>query len=498
MDQPRKPLIANRCRLRRREFLCGVGASFALLAQPSRVIAKDGASAAQNEFRVVTARTGYASLLGASGPPTDIWGYDGTCPGPLLKVRRGEEMKVRLVNALPEPTTIHWHGLRLRNAMDGAPNLTQLPVPPGSSFDYRFTARDSGTFWYHSHENSSEQLARGLYGLLIVEEPHDVGVDRDIALVVDDWRLSPDGSIDTAFRSMRDASREGKIGDHFTANGSPLFDIPVATNERLRLRLVNAANARIMALRVDRHEPTVMALDGQPAEPFVAREARVALGPGNRADLFIDARLAPGSTSEILLDTGMREVAIARLVYAHARARAAPLGDMRPLPANPLPERMDFAGALKLDVALDGGMMGMMGPRGLAGGNQTGQTSKSGPGTAPSRQGYSGAAIWSLARRASDGHSARPLFSVKRGRTVVLAFANRTAFPHAMHIHGHHFRLLDRLDDGWKPFWLDTVVVPAGQTWRIAFVADNPGKWMLHCHMLEHQETGMATWFEVG
>ena len=89
------------------------------------------------------------------------------------------------------------------------------------------------------------------------------------------------------------------------------------------------------------------------------------------------------------------------------------------------------------------------------------------------------------------------MFTVERGRTVVLTFENRTAFPHAMHVHGHHFRLLDRLDDGWKPYWFDTVTVGARQTDRVAFLADNPGKWMIHCHMLEHQETGMAAWFAV-
>ena len=105
--------------------------------------------------------------------------------------------------------------------------------------------------------------------------------------------------------------------------------------------------------------------------------------------------------------------------------------------------------------------------------------------------------FWTLAGRASDGHIGKPLFSVKRGRTVMLAFDNKTGFPHSMHLHGHHFRLLDAMDDGWKPFWLDTVTVPPRQTTRIAFVADNPGKWMLHCHMIEHQETGMAAYFVV-
>jgi FtsP/CotA-like multicopper oxidase with cupredoxin domain len=108
-----------------------------------------------------------------------------------------------------------------------------------------------------------------------------------------------------------------------------------------------------------------------------------------------------------------------------------------------------------------------------------------------------GGQVWAVAGRASDGHSGSPLFSVERGRTVMLDFPNATAFPHAMHVHGHHFRHLNARDDGWKPWWLDTVLVMPQRSERIAFVADNPGKWMLHCHMIEHQESGMATWFEV-
>jgi len=477
----------------RRRFLGGFGLTAALLSRPTRSFARDD-SPAGNGFRTIHARPGQAALRGPDKPATPIWGYEGVTPGPLLRVRRGAEVKVRLVNELSEPTLIHWHGLRLPNAMDGVPHLTQTPVPPGGSFDYRFPAPDAGTFWYHSHLYSSEQMDRGLYGALIVEEPEPIDVDRDILLVFDDWRLSPDGTIhDASFRSMHDAAHDGRLGNHFTVNGAPSFDIAVKTNERIRLRLLNAANARIMTISLDRHKATVMAIDGQPAEPFKARDNRVVLGPGNRIDLFVDATLDPGARADIRVDTGQGKRVVARLLYdAGAPARPSPRPDPSPLPANPLPERMDFAGALKLDIPLNGGMMmgGGMGG-GMGGPGMMGAM----PGMA--QNGFQGAAIWSLAGRASDGHSGPPLFTVKRGRTVMLALANRTAFSHAMHVHGHHFRLLDRLDDGWKPFWLDTVVVPSQQTWRIAFVADNPGKWMLHCHMLEHQETGMAAWFEV-
>ena len=90
------------------------------------------------------------------------------------------------------------------------------------------------------------------------------------------------------------------------------------------------------------------------------------------------------------------------------------------------------------------------------------------------------------------------MFKVARGRTVMLNFANRTAFPHAMHVHGHHFRQLDTSGEGWRPYWLDTVIVDVEHAERVAFVADNPGKWMIHCHMIEHMAAGMAAWFEVG
>jgi FtsP/CotA-like multicopper oxidase with cupredoxin domain len=397
-------------------------------------------------------------------------------------------VRVRLVNELAEATTLHWHGLRLPNAMDGVPHLTQAPVEAGGSFDYRFTAPDAGTFWYHPHLYASEQLDRGLHGAFIVEEPEPVGVDQDLVLVLDDWRLTPDGGNDEAsFRSFRDAAHAGRIGNHLTVNARPALDIPVKTNQRVRLRLINAANARVMSVRFDRHRATVMAIDGQPAEPFVARDSRVALGPGNRIDVFVDATLERAAGTPIMVGDARGETALARFVYAAgAPARAAPLPDPTPLPANPLPARIDFRAAHPLDIPIEGGAMSEM-----MVGTMRGTREVPGHGIDPR------ARLWTMAGTASSGHHGPPLFSVKRGRTVMLAFVNRTAFPHGMHVHGHHFRLLDNLDDGWKPYWLDTVMVAAQATARIAFVADNPGKWMIHCHMLEHHDTGMGAWFQV-
>jgi FtsP/CotA-like multicopper oxidase with cupredoxin domain len=210
----------------------------------------------------------------------------------------------------------------------------------------------------------------------------------------------------------------------------------------------------------------VMALDGQPAEPFVARDSRVFLGPGNRADLFVDALLAAGASAPITIATDAGRSRVARLTYRKGPpVRAVALPDPPSLPANALATRMDFAGALKLDLPIDG------------------------PGTTEPFH-------W---RRepANGGPVDRPLFSLKRGRTVMLAFVNPNDAAVVVHVHGHAFRLLDRLDDGWKPFWLDTVVIVERQTVRIAFVADNPGKWLLEARAVGDQAAPKWTWFAV-
>lgn len=473
----------------RRTLIRGVALTTVTLAWPQVADGQASGPEARSDIRVLRAAPGTARLLGSDRPATQIWGYDGVVPGPLLRVRRGDTLNVRLHNDLPEPTLVHWHGLRLPNAMDGVPHLTQDPVEPGKTFLYSFVAPDAGTFWYHSHLYSSEQLERGLYGPLIVDEPEPVDVDRDYVLVLDDWRLSEDGSLhEASFRSFHDAAHAGRLGRLLTVNSEQVPTFLAHPNERLRLRFINAANARVFAVRVAGTTAWVMAVDGQPAQPFLAREGRFILSPGNRVDLFIDAPAEVGADVPVMIDPGNgNEIAIARISSQSGNGlRSAPRGDPAPLPANPLPERIDLKSAFRLDIPLEGGAMSHMMMRRMREGAEI-----AGHGIDPA------ARIWTLAGFASSGHHGPPLFSVKQGRPVVLTFQNNTAFPHAMHLHGHHFRLLDDLDDGWKPFWLDTVLLDARQTARIAFVADNPGKWMIHCHMLEHQETGMAAWFDV-
>ncbi len=448
--------------LRRRLFAgTGLGVMAALL--PARGLGQPGPTAATTPdgFRLLRARPGTVSLRGADKPPTAIWGFDGTVPGPVLRVRRGEEVKIRLTNDLPEPTAIHWHGIRVANAMDGVPGLTQDAIAPGASFDYRFRAPDAGTFWFHAPFNAARQIARCLQGVLIVEEPEPVTVDQDVLLVFDDWRLTESGAIGEAKDSIVPGNSQ------LTVNGARSLDIPVKANERLRLRVLNAASASVITFRIDRHVCAVMALDGEPGEAFIARDSRLVLGPGNRVDLFVDMVLPPEASAPIVIETAGGDVAIARMNYAPGANGSAPRSESRPLPDNPLPERMDFRGALKLNVPIEGGA------------------------------GAQGALRFTLAGRAASGPFGAPLFSIKRGRAAMLAYINRTDFTHSLHLHGHHFRLLDRLDDGWKPFWLDSLVVPPMQSWRLAFLADNPGKWLIDGRVIDHPETGTAAWFEV-
>src|SRR5687768_2426206 len=240
-------------------------------------------------------------LVGATNPDTAVWTYNGTVPGPELRFRQGERLRVEVENALSVDTTVHWHGVRLPNAMDGVPGVTQKPIAAGGGrFVYEFDLPDAGTFWYHPHLGSPEQVGRGLYGALIVEERDPPAVDRDLVWVLSDWRLDREARIVENFRNAMDASHAGRIGNTVTVNGAIREEFAVRAGERLRLRLVNASNARIYGLNFEGHEPWTIALDGQPVEPH--RAGRVVLAPGMRADLLLDCGAARGSRHRVIDD----------------------------------------------------------------------------------------------------------------------------------------------------------------------------------------------------
>jgi FtsP/CotA-like multicopper oxidase with cupredoxin domain len=205
---------------------------------------------------------------------------------------------------------------------DGVPGLTQ-PIKPGASFTYGFTPPDAGTFWYHSHANSLEQLGRGLAGAFIVEEREPVAIDRDLVWMLADWRLNPDGQLSRRFGNALDDAMSGHVGNVVTLNGSAVGDQPVKAGERLRLRLVNSALARMMALRFEGHKPTIVAIDGQPCEPHEPEGGSLPLGPGMRLDVVIDMQGDPGR-SYAIVDEFYDDLAYALTHLAYDQSGACP------------------------------------------------------------------------------------------------------------------------------------------------------------------------------
>lgn len=226
----------------------------------------------------LTPAPGRARLASKDGPQTAVWSYNDSIPGPVLRLRQGEPARIIVRNRLNEPTTVHCHGIRLRIAMDGVPGLTQAPILLGESFVYEFTPPDAGTFWYHPHVDSLQQLGRGLAGTLIIEERDPVPVDRDVLWMLADWRLGADGAIAAGFGNSMEAAMSGRIGNVVTVNGVTKADQAVVAGERIRLRLVNASLARFMSLRFEEHRPTIIAIDGQPCDPHEPSDGRLLLG----------------------------------------------------------------------------------------------------------------------------------------------------------------------------------------------------------------------------
>lgn len=461
----------------RRQLLFG-SASLAGVSMFSKVTLSVDVSV--KELRLVAAPS-RVKLVGEPHPETEVWSYGGRTPGPEIRIRQGDRLRVAVENRLAEETTVHWHGIRLPNAMDGVPHLTQKPIAPGETFTYEFICADAGTFWYHPHQRSFVQVGRGLYGSLIVEEREPLPVDRDITWVLADWRLLGDASISGDFGSMRDVSHNGRVGNTVTINGRIPETFAAQAGERIRLRLINAANARIFGLKFEGHNPLIIAIDGQPVEPHSPSGDRVVLGPAMRIDLLLDMTAQPGQRFRVI-DAFYRglEYRLIDIAYADAAPlrNLASVGPIR-LPDNPLPEP-DLKNVQRHQVTLGGGMMGSM------------RTATMDGKQVDIRTLMHNGLIWAINGVAAKGHVHDPLLTLKRNRSCVLELVNDTMWHHPMHLHGHSFRVISRNGRPTKHReWQDTVLLDRQERVEIAFVADNPGDWMFHCHVLEHQVGGM-------
>lgn len=398
----------------------------------------------------------------APGRTVAAWGYQGTVPGPTIVAHVGDTLVVQLVNHLPEATVIHWHGLRLPASMDGT-EAVQLLVQPGESFEYRFTLPDAGTFWYHSHANETVQIEHGLYGALIVLGPDEPVFDADRILILDDLALDRRGRIAGTALFDRHGGREGKL---LLINGRADQTLEIAAGQTERWRIVNACNARYIRLSLGGRPFRLIGADGGLRESAVSATETM-ITPGARVELAVGPFTDEGT-----------EIAIESLRYRRTMMkwpRRVRLGTLRIGPHQRSRASIPTELAVIRQLVPDGPV-------------------------APTRVVRLGARMtfhghdW-LINDEMHHHDA----PVKVGELQVWDIVNETGMDHPFHLHGFFFQVIAVGGVRTRPTsWADTVNVVGKSTVTIAFRADDrPGKWMYHCHILEHHAAGMMGHFEV-
>jgi len=402
------------------------------------------------------------------GHKTPAWGYGGQAPGLELRCRQGERLRVRFINKLDVQSTIHWHGIRLPLEMDGVPYVSQAPVLPGEYFDYDFICHDAGSFWYHPHTTSAEQLGRGLVGPLIVEEREPTGFRHERTLSLKTWHIDEQGAF-SEFLVPRQAAREGTRGRLTTINGEPNPTLELPAGQVVRLRLINVDNTITYRLNLPGSEARIYALDGNPVQPRPLGK-EYWLGPGMRIDLALKV---PAAGQELSLRNGPL-----RLATLKGIAGAETAGDWPPpLPANPIAEP-DLARAETLRFNFEWAAM-------LSGNIERGGSYK----------------YWQINGQAWDINdktcAERPIATLKKDDHYIFVLRNMAQYQHPIHLHGMTFKVLSSDRRKIIPYFTDTYLLGKNETARIAFVADNPGVWMFHCHVIDHMETGLMAAIEV-
>ena len=407
----------------------------------------------------------------APGKTVHAWTYNGGLPGPLIKTRVGDRLIVHFKNELKEPTTVHWHGVRVPIEMDGVPEISQPPVNQGESFTYDFVVRDAGLYWYHPHVMSAAQVGFGLYGPLLVEDPDDgVGVDDQLTLVLSDIGFNTKGQLEPADSGGSAGMVFGREGAYVLANGRHRPVLKARSGAPQRWRIVNAAKSRFFYLDLDGQEFTVIGVDGGLQEKPVKTDILLVTA-GERVDVIVTPKGKAGaplplramlynrgygsveyrSVEDVLTIEFTNEAAVTAKPVTVTRAMAAP----------------STAGATPVEMVLTLPPM---------------QNNKS-------EFRINGVPYW----------KAKP-FLAKLGEKQIWTVKNDSDWDHPYHLHGFFFHVLDEKGEPVRPLALkDTVNVPMKSTVRLLVHFDErPGEWMIHCHILDHAEGGLMGTVLVG
>jgi FtsP/CotA-like multicopper oxidase with cupredoxin domain len=495
----------------RRNFIKYAGGAMALAALGGPLLSAcsntTAAQAAAGVSAIVPTLTPIAGLpvkefnLTAAVTPIDLgtgefqaWTYNGLPVGPEIRVTEGDRLRITLTNNLPDPTTVHWHGIPVPNAMDGVPGMTQPPVQPGQTFVYQFDALPAGSYWYHPHV--AHQLDRGLVGAIIIEPKSNPGnYDREYTLLLEDW-ATVDGGGPAATNRMTNRDMGGMMGGMgrmmgrmmggFAANdpNAPLVEpvynaytingqvaaaaepLTVKQGEKLKLRFINGSSGTIYDLRLAGHPMTITHADGRPVKPFTVDVLRIAMG--ERYDVEVTADNPGRWRLYSIPDSADEYVTLGTLQYADALS-SADSGDS-------LPQKVRWN-----DILL-----------------MAGAPEESYPAPAPTGDaavfnqaltGGHGSPYWSI--NGQIWPDATPM-TVAVGQPVQFNYTNNSMMPHPMHLHGHFFEV------GQTGVRKDTIIVPSHGRVSVRLVADNPGGWMHHCHNIYHAEAGMMNVLQVG
>ena len=400
-------------------------------------------------------------------------------PGPLLKAKVGDILKIDFKNNLDQPTSIHWHGIKNINKMDGVPYLTQDPIQPGETFSYEFPVNQSGTYWYHAHFESWKQVAKGLYGPLVVNDETDDFIEDDIVILADDWRLNKKYQIDEkSFGSLMDWSHAGRVGNWLTINGKKSPQYSIKENSIARLRFINASNARILKFGSSLKNNNIIAIDGFAINPMLVKD--FTLAPGQRIDLLINTLdLLKVDFFEI---SYTKQLKVFTLNVTKADNKTKDITNIN-FASNWILPKSD--NAKTISIRMQGGAMGNLSKANLDGVEKDFRTLAT-----------EDKKLWAFNK--DIGSYEYLLATVKLNQVVILDVWNDTRWPHSMHLHGNHFFVNSKEFKGNNDYILrDTYLMQAGEKAKLIFVADNPGKWLFHCHMLEHAASGMVSYIHV-